>query len=134
MVLGKYTYQGAGMDRSYENDMWTVGIKNYKVQSDIKFFNCLERHLQTDEIFIPITKGNVLVYLEENSSGAEYFRTEPLLMGTVYCVPRGMWHNVIMKEQDKIILVERRGTSYENSEEKNLTTKQKKELSDKITA
>lgn len=108
-----YQYAGEGLEKSYENTEWLVGIKNYKPASDIENINCLERHLLTDEIFIPLTEGNTLVTFDAEQGGLE---TLSMVIGRIYCIPMGVWHNVLMPKEGKIVLVERPDTSMENSE------------------
>ena len=47
-----YEFDGEGMTRVYENPRWMIGIKNWKPMNDIANINCLERHNETDELFI----------------------------------------------------------------------------------
>lgn len=56
MKIESFGYTGEGMSRVYENGQWTVGIKNYKPANDKSLFNELERHNETDELFV-LTAG-----------------------------------------------------------------------------
>lgn len=116
----EFFYNGMGLEKSYRNDMWMVGIKNYKPASDINNMDSLERHMLTDELFVPVTDGNVLVYLDENMSVV----LQKLEVGAIYCVLKGVWHNVIMPENGKIVLIERPDTSMDNSEQWIITPEQ----------
>lgn len=107
-------YAGEGLEISYKNDNWMVGVKNYKPASDVRYMECLERHLLTDELFVPLTEGNVIVSLPLEE-GAQLC-AQKMEVGCIYCVPQGLWHNVVMPEGAKIILIERPGTCADNSE------------------
>ena len=44
MEILNYSFDGEGMQRVFENEKWTVGIKNWKPANDITGINNLERH------------------------------------------------------------------------------------------
>ena len=48
MEILNYSFDGEGMQRVFENEKWTVGIKNWKPANDITGINNLERHNKTD--------------------------------------------------------------------------------------
>ena len=52
MEILNYSFDGEGMQRVFENEKWTVGIKNWKPANDITGINNLERHNKTDELFV----------------------------------------------------------------------------------
>ena len=52
MKIENYAFEGEGMQRVFENEKWTVGIKNWKPANDITGIDCLERHNKTDELFV----------------------------------------------------------------------------------
>ena len=58
-------YTGRGMQRVYENDQWTVGIKNWKPENDITGISNIERHNLTDELFVLVSGSCTLVSAEE---------------------------------------------------------------------
>ena len=47
MEILNYSFDGEGMQRVFENEKWTVGIKNWKPANDITGINNLERHNKT---------------------------------------------------------------------------------------
>ena len=118
-----FQYDGQGMAVSYSQDNWVVGIKNYKPASDPANIQCLERHLQTDELFIPLTPGNVLIYRQNGS-----LRFVPMEIGRIYAVGQGTWHNVLMRPTGKLALTERAGTSMDNSETDMLSPAERAEV------
>ena len=119
-----FEYNGEGLERSYVNEAWMVGVKNYKPASDARNMDCLERHLLTDELFIPVTEGNHIVTLNADGS----LDIQPMEAGKIYCVNQGRWHNVLMTAGSKIILVERPDTGMENSETLPLNVRQREQL------
>lgn len=106
-----YNYDGEGLERSYACENRLVGIKNYKPASSREQMDNLEKHLLTDELFIPLTEGSILLYKQDGGSLCHAF----MEMGRIYSVRKGTWHNVLMIPGGKMALTERADTSMENS-------------------
>ena len=69
----------------------------------------MQRHLETDEVFVPLMGETVLLIGEER-------KRYELEIGKVYNVKMGTWHVVCMKDGAKVLVVEKVGTGMENSE------------------
>lgn len=106
-----YNYDGEGLERSYACENRLVGIKNYKPASSREQMDSLEKHLLTDELFIPLTEGSILLYKQDGGSLCH----ASMEMGRIYSVRKGTWHNVLMIPGGKMALTERADTSMENS-------------------
>lgn len=68
-----------------------------------------ERHLDTEEIFIPIA-GKSSLYV-----GEERYKVE-LEIGKVYNVKKGVWHSFVSDIDALVVVVEKKGTGEKNSE------------------
>lgn len=68
-----------------------------------------ERHIETDEIFIPV-KGTATIVV-----GEEKHRIV-MVPGKVYNVKCGIWHSFFAKQGSVVMVVEKKGTGEENSE------------------
>ena len=115
MKIESYTYDGDAMKRVYENEKWTVGVKNWKSDSDITMINNLERHNKTDELFVLLCGECTLVYGYEED-GRIVFRGVKMQPNTLYNIPCTLWHNAIMSRDAKIIVIEDVSTGMENSD------------------
>ncbi len=123
MNITDFEFTGEGMQRVYENEKWTVGIKNWKPANDITGIDCLERHNKTDELFV-LTEGScTLIYANETENGLE-FSSVQMEPGKVFNIPATLWHNTITQKDTKMILIEDSNTSMENSDIFNLNEKQ----------
>lgn len=120
MKILSYTYDGEGLKRVYENEKWTVAIKNYKSANDISNFDNLERHNKTDEFFILLQGKCTLVFANEEN-GKLVFEKEVMKPNTVYNIPQSLWHNTITEKDTKMILVEDVSTSMDNSDIRKMT-------------
>jgi len=123
MEIKSYEFSGEGMTRVYENAKWMVGIKNWKPANDISGIDCLERHNETDELFILLSGTCSLLSGVETAQGLQIksTRMEPM---RVYNIPKGLWHNTVTTKDVKLILVEDSATSATNSEILGLTPEQ----------
>ena len=122
-----FSYSGEGLERSYQNEDWMVGIKNYKTASDLRYMDTLERHLLTDELFAPVTEGTAIAIARPAPGGFE-ITAEKMEPGRIYAVTRGTWHNAVMRPGAKLLLIERPGTGPDNSEFHTLAPDEKQAL------
>ena len=123
MEILKYAFEGEGLTRVFENEKWMVGIKNWKPMNDIANINNLERHNETDELFILLNGQCTLLYANETADGLDIqaVRMEPL---KVYNIPRTLWHNTVTQKDTKLALIEDSSTGSANSDVLDLTEAQ----------
>ena len=123
----EYAFEGEGMTRVFENAKWMVGIKNWKPMNDIANINCLERHNETDELFILLKGRCTLMFANETENGLkiEAVEMEPL---KVYNIPRSLWHNTVTEHDTKLALIEDSSTGSANSDNLDLTAEQIQEI------
>ena len=127
MNILNYEFTGEGMQRVFENEKWTVGIKNWKPANGVTGIDCLERHNKTDELFVLVEGSCTLVYANETEGGLE-FGAVKMEKDKVYNIPATLWHNTITCKDTKMILIEDSNTSMENSDILNLTEAQIAEM------
>ncbi len=127
MKIQSFEMNGEGMQRVYENEKWTVGIKNWKPANDITGLNCLERHNKTDELFVLLSGRCTLISAEEADGELEMeaLEMEPF---KVYNIPQSLWHNTVTQKDTKMILIEDVSTGMENSDILDLTPAQMETL------
>lgn len=120
MKIEQYSYEGEGLTRVFENEKWMVGIKNWKPANDIANTNCVERHNQTDELFVLLAGKCTLIFANEENGNLvlEAVDMEPM---KVYNIPKSLWHNTVTQKDTKLILVEDSSTGMDNSDVRMLT-------------
>ena len=120
MTILNYEFNGKGMQRVFENEKWTVGIKNWKPANDVTGIDCLERHNKTDELFVLLSGRCTLISAEETDGELkmEALEMEPF---KVYNIPQSLWHNTVTQKDTKMILIEDVSTGMENSDILDLT-------------
>ncbi len=127
MNIAVYEFAGEGMQRVFENEKWTVGIKNWKPANDVTGIDCLERHNKTDELFVLVEGACTLVYANEEKNGL-VFGAVHMQPNKVYNIPAALWHNTITRKDTKMILIEDSNTSMNNSDILELKEEQIAEL------
>ena len=90
---------------------WRVAIINSCEALYEENRNEMQRHLKSDEVFVPIMGESALLIGEER-------KKYNLEIGKVYNVKLGTWHVVIMKEGAKLLVIENDDTDETNSEVK----------------
>lgn len=123
MKILDYAFAGEGMQRVYENEKWTVGIKNWKPANDVTGIDCLERHNKTDELFVLVEGKCTLIFANETDDGLK-FEAVHMEKDKVYNIPATLWHNTITQKDTRMILIEDSNTSMENSDILNLNEAQ----------
>ena len=123
MEILQYEFTGEGMQRVFENEKWTVGIKNWKPANDITGLDCLERHNLTDELFV-LLEGKCDLLFANEVDGVLVFDKQPMEPGKVYNIPATLWHNAVMEKGTKMVLIENASTGPANSDVISLSEEQ----------
>ena len=110
-ILG---YMGEGYRPLVDFEGWRVAFLRYNE----RFSRLLEveRHLETDEVFVLLT-GSAVLYTLDPSGTVCLCEMEPC---TVYNVKRAVWHHITVSEDATVLIVENSNTSKENSERKKI--------------
>ncbi|WP_421811339.1 hypothetical protein [Flagellimonas sp.] len=112
---------------------WQVAQLNYTPEQDVKNIIRLDRHNLTDEVFILLRGDAVLVAAEVKDNGIEYYmeKLEPMV---TYNIPSKVWHNIAMREDCEIIIVERANTHIDDFEHLDLELSEIQNFRKKVIA
>jgi hypothetical protein len=108
-------HDGEGLARVYENKAWMVGLKNYKPANDAGLFTEIERHRQSDELFLLLEGSCVLLSAFEERCSLR-FEAQAMKTGALYVIPFSVWHTTITTPGARLALVEDPGTGAANSD------------------
>ena len=100
-------YNGEGYDRTLTYGAWRVAFLNHAERFENTTY--LERHLLTDEVFVLLC-GEAELLIGERG---ETVKMEPCKL---YNVKVGVWHNIRVSRDAKVLVVENSDTGKENSE------------------
>lgn len=88
-------------------DAWRVALLNHSEKfSKITY---LERHMETDEVFV-LLAGTATLYIGEE------MQPYPMEQGKIYNVKKASWHQIIVSTDAKVLVVENSDTTKDNSE------------------
>jgi mannose-6-phosphate isomerase-like protein (cupin superfamily) len=90
------------------------------------------KHRLTDEAFVLLQGKCTLLVDVSAANNHEDIKPVEMKAGKVYCVHKGIWHNMIMSKDAKLILVENANTSADNSEMYTLTEAEIKVIQDTL--
>ncbi|HIW65480.1 MAG TPA: hypothetical protein H9879_04505 [Candidatus Alistipes intestinipullorum] len=112
-MIEKYWHDAEGYNPFLIRDGWQVAQLNYVPTHGLDDMVDVEVHRQTDEVFILFSGTAVLVAasVEGEEIDFECVRMTP---GVTYNIPAGVWHNIGMSQDARMIIVERSGTHLED--------------------
>ncbi len=125
-------YNDPGFKHVFESKEWAVAIKNYQPLNDLQNLGPFKRHLLSDEVFILLEGKCVLLYDDSANQAGTAMVCEALAKGKVYCVGKGVWHATAVSRDVKLIIVEDRNTSKENTEALQISQQQIGDLTQRI--
>ena len=102
-------YNGPGYKPLVDFNGWRVAVANYMPKLELSRLDFLERHLETDEVFV-LLQGEAGLLI-----GKERLQI-PLEIGKVCNVKKGIWHRVYMTPGAKVLIVENTNTGSHNTE------------------
>lgn len=118
-----HKWNGEGFKPLIVYGEWLVALMNWEQRFDIGAVGKIERHNETDEVFVLIDGRSVLYVVEVPS--IKLVDMEPSVL---YNVPAGTWHNVVGTRETKWLIVENNNTSYNNTEFRQLNPKELDDL------
>jgi hypothetical protein len=108
---------------------WRVAILNFIDEILPERIKSMERHNETDEVFV-LLKGQGVLFLGDGDTSIRKIYTQGMLPGKIYNVKRGIWHAVVLSRDGSVLIVENRNTSKENSNYSMLKPEQRRVIID----
>ncbi|MEZ0396335.1 MAG: hypothetical protein ABWK53_07920 [Anaerolineales bacterium] len=123
-VVEVLEYDGIGYKPLVDYGQWRVAFLRYIDELRPDAIRFMERHVETDEVFV-LLEGQAVLFLGGNE--ATITEMTPLVMkpGRLYNVKRNAWHTVVLSGDATILLVENRNTGRENTEYCDLNPQQR---------
>jgi hypothetical protein len=120
-------YTGEGYMPLIDFNAWRVAVLNYIDELLPERLNTMQRHDETDEIFV-LLRGRCILFLANGDEMVEEVYAEDLQPLKFYNVKQGCWHTHTLSKDAVLLIVENRNTSSENSPTVDLSPAQKREL------
>ncbi len=112
-------YQGEGYKPLVDYGEWRVAILRFLDDLQPDRIASMERHTETDEVFVLLSGKGVLI-LGGNETRVD--EINPLVMEheKIYNIERNTWHTVLLSREASVLIVENKDTNDHNSEYTNL--------------
>lgn len=111
-------HNGEGYLTKISFDTWRVALMNYADKHGADGITYLERHNETDEVFV-LLSGKCTLFTADGEIPDEIAVTK-LEKGKLYNVKKGTWHINTVSRDAKVLIVENKDTSCENTSYFNL--------------
>lgn len=109
---------------------WQVALLNWEPPfDDLARLGEIERHNQSDEVFVLLKGRSVLFTLADDG-----LTTVDMAPGVVYNVTAGSWHNLIATRDATWLIVENRETDLHDVEFRQMTAEEKQNLLGQLPA
>lgn len=108
-------------------ESWRVALLNYTADYLPEKINRMQRHNETDEVFV-LLAGRCILFLGEGEESVTQVHAVDMELYKLYNIKQGVWHSHTFSEDARVLVVENRDTVYENSPFVNLSGAQQKEV------
>ena len=106
---------------------WRVAIMNYTADLLPEKITRMQKHTETDEVFI-LMKGRCILFIGEGEERVTKVHAVDMELYKLYNVKKGAWHSHTFSEDARVLIVENRDTVIENSPFVSLSESQCKEV------
>jgi len=117
-------YQGEGYRPLIDFGAWRVAILRWEPGSRAEEIRSMERHTQTDEVFV-LLEGWATLVIGGNQGKVDGIQAKVMASGKLYNVKQNTWHAALLSRDASILIVENCDTGASNSEFYQLTAEQR---------
>ena len=108
------TFSGPGYAPLVDFGQWRVALLRYIDELLPERLDQMQRHDQTDEVFVLLT-GRCILFLGEGQEDAGMIHAVDMEPQKIYNVKRGCWHTHTLNRDASVLVVENRDTAAVNS-------------------
>jgi ureidoglycolate hydrolase len=108
-------YRGIGYQPLIDFETWRVAILRWEQGLLPENISFMERHTQTDEVFV-LLAGQATLLLGGNGDLVEEVYPQVMEMCRLYNVRQDAWHTILLSQDASVLIVENRDTGDENTE------------------
>jgi hypothetical protein len=93
---------------------WRVAVLNYSHDLRPENITALQRHNETDEVFV-LLRGRCILFLGEGDAVVGTIHGQEMMPHTLYNVKQKVWHSHTLSDDAMVLVVENRDTTFDNS-------------------
>jgi ureidoglycolate hydrolase len=106
---------------------WRVAVLNACAELRPENLTRVQRHDETDEVFV-LLQGQCVLVVGDGQESAGRLQAANMVPRTIYNVRRGVWHTHALGPDAMVLVIENRDTTFDNSPFCALTTAQTAEI------
>jgi len=126
-LLEIHSHEAPSYKPLVDYEAWRVAILNFSEDLLPQHLTRMQRHNETDEVFV-LLAGQCILFVGEGRETVTRIHAQPLEPGQVYNVKKAVWHTHTLSADAKVLVVENRETTYDNSPFTPLTEEQHRDL------
>ena len=126
-------YDGEGYKPLTDFGAWRVAYLRFIDELIPENIHRLERHLETDEVFV-LLEGQAVLFLGEGEKEIEKVDFQVLQPGRLYNVRQKAWHTCVLSRNATILLVENKDTGSTNTDYIELNPQQRRSIAEITSA
>jgi hypothetical protein len=126
-LLEIHDCEGAGYQPLIDYDKWRVAILRYCDELLPHRIFTMQRHNETDEVFV-LLEGRCILFIGEVNDTITSITGIDLEPRKIYNVKRGTWHSHTLNNNASVLIVENRDTTTQNSPKKLLDDDQRRRI------
>jgi hypothetical protein len=108
-------FNSPGYQPVIDFEKWRVAILNFIEEIHPERIDFMERHNETDEVFVLI-RGDGILFIGEGEQQIEKIVSQVMEAGKIYNVKQHVWHTVVLSRSGSVLIVENCNTSRDNSD------------------
>jgi len=108
---------------------WRVALLNYSKDLLPENITAMQRHNETDEVFV-LLRGRCMLFIGEGDKKVTDIFAENMKPFKIYNVKKSVWHTHTLSTDAKVLIVENRNTTLDNSPFSSLTDSQKAKIAE----
>ena len=120
-------YEEAGYKPVIDYGEWRVAVLNYCDELLPENITKMQKHNQTDEVFV-LLKGKCMLFMAEGDQKIEEIYAQEMEPFKMYNIKRSVWHTHTLSEEAMVLIIENRDTGLDNSPEIDLTDQERKKI------
>lgn len=106
---------------------WRVALMNYTDDLTPDKINRMQKHTETDEVFV-LMSGRCILFIGEGDESVAKVHAVDMELYKLYNVKRGVWHSHTFSRDARVLIVENRDTVAGNSPFVGLSADQQREV------
>ncbi len=126
-LLDIQTYIGEGYRPLVDYGAWRVAILRYIDELLPENIGKMQRHDETDEVFVLLT-GRCILFIGEGDEQITQIQAQDMEPLKLYNVKRSCWHTHTLSQDATVLIIENQDTAAHNSPEIELNPAQRAQL------